>query len=186
MNIYDWDDTIYRGDSTFDFIKYLLVKRPKTILNLPLIAYSGLLYGLKKMPKQEMKENIFHMFQHVKDMEKMVDEFTRSHLDHVKKWYILQQKGDDLVISASPEFLIQSFCDKLGIQYVMASPVDIHTGKYYGLNCHGEEKVRRLKEKYPDARIDSFYSDSYSDSPLAKLAKEAYLVKGDQLEKWIE
>jgi phosphoserine phosphatase len=52
------------------------------------------------------------------------------------------------------------------------------------LNCHGEEKVRRYREAFGDAPIDEFYSDSYSDTPLAKLAAKAYLVKGDKRLPW--
>ena len=89
-----------------------------------------------------------------------------------------------MVISASPEFMIRSFCDKVGIKTAMASPVDMHTGVYSGENCHGEEKVRRYREVFGDTPINQFYSDSKSDAPLAKLAANAFLVKGDTLEEW--
>ena len=184
MNVYDWDNTIYRGDSTAGFIRYCFMKRPKSLLGLPRTAVCGLLFGLKIMPKLTFKRNLYHMFAYIDDMEDLVEEFTSSHMDHVKQWYKDIQKEDDMVISASPEFLIGSFCRKLGIRYMMASVVDIHTGEYTGKNCHGEEKVRRLREQYPDAVIDSFYSDSYSDTPLAKEAKQAFLVKGDRLLPW--
>ena len=64
---------------------------------------------------------------------------------------------------------------------VIASKVDIATGRYCGINCYGQEKVRRFLEFYPDGVIDSFYSDSESDAPLGKLAKKNFLVKGDKL-----
>ena len=70
-------------------------------------------------------------------MEKVVEDYTSSHLNHVKEWYKESQKEDDVVISASPEFLIQSFCKKVGIKTCMASVVDKHRGEYNGLNCHG-------------------------------------------------
>ena len=63
--------------------------------------------------------------------------------------------------------------------------MDSRTGKYTGINCHGKEKVRRFREEYPDAVIDSFYSDSYSDTPLAEEAKEAFIVKGEELLPWV-
>ena len=66
----------------------------------------------------------------------------------------------------------------------MASNVDKFTGKYDGINCHGKEKVRRFYEVWPDGVIDDFYSDSYSDDPLARISKRAFLVKGDKLLKW--
>ena len=148
MNVYDWDNTIYRGDSTFGFVCYLYRHKPKTLLSIPRTLGCGLLYGLHIMSKLAFKENLYHMFVFVDDMPKQVEAFTSSHLDHVKKWYVDQQKEDDLVISASPEFLIASFCEKVNIKHYMASKVDIHTGKYSGLNCHGEEKVRRVMAIY--------------------------------------
>ncbi len=184
MNVYDWDDTIYRGDSTFGMVLYAYGHRPKTLLSIPRTAVCGLLFVLHIMPKKTFKQNLFHMFTLIKDPEGFVDEYTSSHLDHVKDWYRHAQKEDDVVISASPEFLIRSFCEKTGIHHVMASPVDLHTGRYQGENCHGEEKVRRYREVFGDAVINQFYSDSYSDAPLAKLAEEAYLVKGDELMEW--
>ncbi|MBF1089242.1 MAG: haloacid dehalogenase-like hydrolase, partial [Solobacterium sp.] len=33
-------------------------------------------------------------------------------------------------------------------------------------------------------KIENFYSDSYSDTPLARIAENAYLVKGDNLLPW--
>ena len=66
----------------------------------------------------------------------------------------------------------------------MASKVDKKTGKYEGINCHGKEKVRRFYEMFPNGKIDDFYSDSYSDSPLAEISKKAFLVKGDELKDW--
>lgn len=184
MNVYDWDETIYRGDSTFGMVKYAYTHRPKTLFSIPRSAFCGLLFLMRIMPKQTFKENLFHMFTLIPDMEDFVDEYTASHLDHIKEFYKNHQREDDVVISASPEFLIKSFCEKAGIKHVMASPVDMHTGKYNGLNCHGEEKVLRYRSVFGDAEIDEFYSDSRSDTPLAKIAKKAFLVKGNQLLEW--
>ena len=184
MNVYDWDNTIYRGDSTFGLVLYLYRHYPATLRNLPRTAVLGLLYAVRIVPKLTFKESLFRMFRYVPDMEKAVEEYTSTHLDHIKSWYMEHQQEDDLVISASPEFLIRSFCEKTGIQQVIASPVDIHTGKYEGLNCHGQEKVRRFRELYPDAEIREFYSDSRTDTPLAENAEEAWLVKGDERKPW--
>ncbi len=184
MNVYDWDNTIYRGDSTADFVGWLYIHRPMTLLSLPRTAVCGLLYGLHIIKKLTFKQNLYHMFVFVRDMESTVDEFVDTHMNHVKQFYLDQQKEDDMVISASPEFTIGRFCKKLGIQHMMASVVDPKTGKYTGLNCHGKEKVRRFKEVMKDREIDEFYSDSLTDSPLAEMSRKAYLVKGDKLLPW--
>ncbi|NLH62722.1 MAG: haloacid dehalogenase-like hydrolase [Erysipelotrichaceae bacterium] len=184
MNIYDWDNTIYQGDSTADFVLWLYVHRPLTMLSIFRTAGCGILYGLHLMEKLTFKQNLYHMFVYVKDIDRTADDFVDSHMDHVKDWYLQQQKKDDMVISASPEFMIRRFCAKLGIVNILASQVDPKTGRYTGVNCHGKEKVRRLQKIEKNADIDEFYSDSMSDAPLAALAKKAYLVKGDQRREW--
>jgi len=91
---------------------------------------------------------------------------------------------DDVIISASPEFFLKPACNMLGIRHLIASPVDAKTGKHRGENCHGKEKVRRFRALFPDASVEEFYSDSYSDTPMAELAEKAYLVKGDTITDW--
>lgn len=67
----------------------------------------------------------------------------------------------------------------------MASRVDRKTGLYSGINCHGKEKVRRFYEVFKNEKIDEFYSDSYSDTPLAEIAQKAHIVKKNQISDWI-
>ncbi len=184
MNVYDWDGTIYKGDSTAGLIGYAYVHRPLTLLSLPRTLFFGLLYGLGIVEKITFKQNLYHMFVFIHDMEEFTDRYVDSHLDHVKQWYKEQQEKEDVVISASPFFLISRFGKRLGIQHVLASDVDMHTGIYQGANCHGAEKVRRFKEVFPDTPITAFYSDSRSDTPLAMLAEKAYLVKGEERTPW--
>ena len=184
MNVYDFDKTIYRGDSTAGLVLYCFVKRPRCLISLPRTAVCGLLYVLRLMEKQTFKQNMFHMFALIPDSEQVISDFIESHKDHIKDWYLRQQEEDDVVISASPEFLIVPFCRALGIRTAMASPVDLSTGIYHGKNCHGKEKVRRFYEVFPEGKIDAFYSDSYSDTPLAEIADKAYIVKGEKLEDW--
>ncbi|MDE6357601.1 MAG: haloacid dehalogenase-like hydrolase, partial [Eubacteriales bacterium] len=92
----------------------------------------------------------------------------------------------DIIISASPEFLLKPICEKLGIKYLIASKVDKKTGKYEGLNCYGAEKVIRLNKEMPNTEIREFYSDSFSDEPLAELADKSYIVLGEELFDWWE
>jgi len=66
----------------------------------------------------------------------------------------------------------------------MATKVAKKTGMFDGENCHGKEKVDRFYAQYPDGVIDEFYSDMYCDTPLAELAKKAFIVKGESLSPW--
>ena len=117
--------------------------------------------------------------------EKDVKDFWKEYIGNIKPFYLEQKKDDDVIISASPEFLLKPVCKRLKIKNLMASKVDMHSGKYSGVNCHGKEKVKRFYEAFPDGKIDNFYSDSYSDSPLAEIAEKAFMVDGDKVEGWI-
>jgi len=68
----------------------------------------------------------------------------------------------------------------------MASRVNKENGKYTGENCYGEEKVKRFYEFFENEKIDTFYSDSLSDTPLKEIAKDAYIVQKEKLIKWDE
>ena len=183
MNVYDFDKTIYDGDSTADFIFWCCRKRPKLTLKfLPgAAAFGGHL--LRQCSKTYYKEKLYRFLTDVPDVDKWIEEFWDDHQNNIKGWYLTQQKEDDVIISASPEFLLKPICKRIGISNLMASVVDKQTGMYLGINCHGEEKVRRFYSEF-NAEIDEFYSDSFSDAPLANIAKKAFLVDGDVLIPW--
>ncbi|MBR6523011.1 MAG: haloacid dehalogenase-like hydrolase [Clostridia bacterium] len=179
MNVYDFDETIYHGDSTRDFYFFCLKNYPQVAKYLPMQGWYAIWFGLKVMPKTQFKEKFYSFLKTIPDIDGAVEVFWRSHEKNLKEWYIAQKKDDDLIISASPEFLLAPICGKLGIK-VIASRVDKKSGKTEGENCWGEEKVKRFNAA-GGGEIDEFYSDSYSDTPLALLAKKAFLVKGDKI-----
>jgi len=184
MNVYDFDNTILRGDSTARFYAYCMLHYPKMWLDIPGQAVNGLLFALKIRKKQDFKQRMLAFLTKIGDVDAAVEAFWAKNFCRVKPFYAKTQREDDVVISASPEFLVKPACDRLGIRVCMGSPVDRHTGVFSGKNCHGAEKVRRFREVFPDAQIDDFYSDSYSDDPLAQIAKHAFLVRGDELLPW--
>ncbi len=186
MNVFDFDKTIYDGDSTVDFWKYCLKKYPRTKKHLFHTALKGAGFLLGTVEKTAFKEDFYRFLQEIDDIDTALAEFWDEHEYKIKKWYLDMQREDDVIISASPEFLLSPICSKLGINTLMASRVDPKTGIYDGENCHGEEKVRRYKEKFRAAQIHEFYSDSYSDTPLAKLAFDPILVRGNDFEPWSE
>ena len=183
MNVYDFDKTIYDGDSTTDFYFYLLKKYPKTWLNLPRVIYASLFRVLGIYDKTQMKEKFYQIFKYV-DVEKEIKEFWDKNIHKIYPYYLQRQKEDDLVISASFEADIVEACSRLGIKNVIASRVDINSGKCLSKNCHGQEKVNRFIEEYGKKKIEEFYSDSFSDTPLAKISKKAYLIKKGEVIPW--
>lgn len=183
MNVYDFDGTIYHGDSTVDFYFYALRHSPSLVRYLPKQLWAFGMYGLKRMEKTRMKE-IFYTFLQGIDAQALVERFWDSHQEKIYSWYPEQQEQTDVVISASPEFLLEPICARLGIRHLMASRVDAKTGSYTGVNCWGPEKVLRFRERFPEGEIENFYSDSHSDQPLADLAERAWLVVKGKIVDW--
>ena len=146
------------------------------------MAYYAVKY-LKK-DKQRFKQHMFGYLNDLPDPEKEVSAFWDRNIRRVKPYYLQGKRDDDVIISASPLFLVAPAMARLGVKGVIASPVDMFSGVYGGPNCHGKEKVRRFNEEYPGVVIDEFYSDSLSDAPLAHLARKAFLVKGSELLPW--
>lgn len=183
MNVYDWDKTIYDGDSSVDFYKYCL-KHHKNIARLwPRQARAAAQYKRGKITKTEMKTVFYEYFKLIPNIKTVVENFWDEHESNIKTWYYDIQRSDDLIISASPEFLLEPICNKLNVALI-ASVVDPHTGANLRPNCFGSEKVVRMKELYSMDDMEAFYSDSYSDDPLAQYAKKAYYVVGDELKPW--
>lgn len=186
MYVYDFDKTIYHGDSTMDFVAWCLKKKPSLALHLLPGTVSFGAYLVKQCDKTRFKEKFYAFLRHIPSVDAWVEEFWQEHSDRIKDWYLAQQQADDVIISASPEFLLRPICKQLAIKHLIASRVDIHTGMYLGQNCYGEEKVRRFRKVFGDAEIDAFYSDSLSDAPMANIANSAYLVDDDILIPWEE
>lgn len=186
MNVYDFDKTIYHGDSTAHFYLYCLKTQPSTWKWLPYQGLCAIPFALGIMEKTAFKQRFYKFFRSVKNIDKTVEEFWNIHKYNIKEFYYETQREDDVIISASPYFLLEPIIKELGIKHLMASNVDRFTGKYDGINCHGKEKVRRFYEVFPDGVIEDFYSDSLSDSPLAEISEKAYMVKGHDLFAWPE
>lgn len=183
MNVYDFDGTIYDGDCTVDFFLFALKHKPSLIRFFPKQATGFLLYGMKRIGKTQMKEYFFSFLSGV-DAQKLVKDFWKQNKCKIYEWYLKQWQADDMIISASPEFLLEPICRKMGVRHLIASRVDVQSGKFFGENCRGEEKVRRLAAEYHITHIDNFYSDSYSDFPMARIANRAFLAKKGILREW--
>lgn len=184
MNVYDFDKTIYKSDSTIDFYFFCLRKHPKIIRRLFCQGWGIVLRFFGKIDTTEMKSRFFSFLPLLPDVENLVEEFWDKNQKKIANWYLEKRKKDDLVISASPEFLLKPICKRLEIATPIATRVDIKTGRIEGKNCKGEEKLRRFLEAYPDVQIEEFYSDSKSDLPLACASKVAFLVKKNQMVSW--
>lgn len=186
MNVYDWDKTITDQDSTYMFLTWMYGKYPRVLVN----EAGGMLKAVWELVRSEdkspghLKEMLFSILKYIPDADNAVKQFWNEKQDHIRPWYLSNRKENDVVISASPEFLVRPMAESLGIKHVIATPMNPLSGCIEGLNCKGEEKVRRFLLEYPGQIVDEFYSDSFADQPMADLAKKAYMVSGSGIKPW--
>lgn len=182
INSYDFDGTIYDGDSSVDFYIYSIRKNKKVLLQVPIQLWGIILYLLRIIDKTRFKEYIFSYLKRIDNVDKNIEEFWKEKYKKIKKWYFKQKKKTDVIISASPEFLLKPLEKKLNVS-IIATKVDKKTGAFLSKNCHDYEKINRYEEKYKK-KIKAFYSDSIrADRAMLEYAEEAYLVTKDKVEK---
>lgn len=186
MNVYDFDGTIYAGDSSIDFWRFCLRRHPAVLKTCPKLFLKGVQYKLLGGKLEDFKSAFFSFLPVIPNLEAEVTAFWDRHQEKISKWYLDQRRSDDVVISASPVFLLSPICKQLGIEPPIATEIDPTAGKLKGENCKGGEKVRRFLAQYPNAEIQKFYSDSRTDAPLAALAQEAFLVQRNTLQLWTD
>jgi len=184
MNIYDFDDTIYDGDTFIEIILFSLKYHPlitlKSLIN-SLPYYFK--YKKNKVSFEVFKEHLLSFIFKIKNNEEFINKFINKNINKIKPWYLKQQKENDVIISASLTLWIKPFCNKIGIKNVIATDTD-KNGKIIGKNCKREEKTRRLKQQFPNIEVNNAYSDSESDLPMLMIAKNPYIVDGNNLIKY--
>lgn len=184
MNTYDFDKTIFYPDSSFCFYRYCLRHFPSAVLpTVPKSLIAALRYKIGKISAKQLKEQLFSFLSAIRDIDAAVTAFWQKYETHIGAWYLAQKRNDDLILSASPRFLLQPVCDRLGVELI-ATEMDRHSGRIHGENCHDYEKVRRFYLRDPNGHTEAFYSDSLTDSPMAEIADRAFLVNKHRLFPW--
>ena len=188
MNVYDFDNTIYDGESLVDFFWFCMVKKKSLSLYIPLAIYVIILYKMNLLPIDKLYKLASKMsFVVAKNREyadSFVKEFWRENKYKLKKYYLDKITSSDVIITASPRILIEGIIDELKTKNIICSEFNLKTGKFEFI-CFRENKVTAFKERYPDAVIDEFYTDSLNDLPMIKLAKNSFLVKRKERPKII-
>jgi HAD superfamily phosphoserine phosphatase-like hydrolase len=182
MNVYDFDNTIYNGDSGIDFIKYSLKKKPLLIIfHLFVFCFFILRHIIKEKEREKLKEKLFSFVNKINNFDSFIDGFVTSHKHKIKKWYFNQQNKKDVIITSSLDFYVNPLCELIGIENIISTKYDIKKGNIIGKNCFGKEKVKRFKNEFPGVKIKNVYSDSNDDLPLLKIGEKAFVVKKNNI-----
>jgi phosphatidylglycerophosphatase C len=188
---FDFDGTITTRDTLLEFIKFSKGTIPFYLgfaLNSPwLVAYR-----LKLISNQVAKERILSWFfrnMSLQAFQQLCDEFAQTRLPGLirpkalREIRQLQEKGIPVVIvSASPENWLHNWTTQVNAS-LLATRLEIKSmqthvlsGRISGFNCHGKEKVRRIKEAYTLSEYDTVYAygDTSGDKPMLGLAHHSF------------
>ena len=161
------------------FSVFCYLRLPYLWILLPELLLAVILYGLRIIRKEGFLRMLEFYIVFVPCRQKFVERFWNKNMKRVQQWYLDAKRPDDIVVSASPDYLIGAVCKRLGIASIASKTGK--SGYVIGKHCYGKYKVTMFRERFGDATLESFYSDSMSDAPMFQLAKRGYLVKGDQI-----
>lgn len=182
MNVYDFDKTIYKKDSSIKFFLYCLTKKPILFFHLVFMFVLLFFNKLKWISTKNYKEKYFSFLKKFNNVDDLVTQFWKKEIENVNAWYYDVKQDDDVICSASPEFLVKGCMSLINENaIVVATKMEISTGKIDGENCKGEEKCLRIKSALNlegDVVFENAYTDSLSDFPMLDLAKNKYIVCG--------
>ena len=181
MNLYDFDGTIYDGDTCKDLIIFGLKKYPFiTLKSLVSALDTNVKCKYGKTTFEKVKEKLLSFIFEIPNYKDFINDFVKTHLKKIKPWYLKQQTKNDVIVSASYDLWINEFAKELNIKYVVATKVN-DKGKIIGRNCKGKEKVFRIKKLFPNKRFIKSFSDSSSDIPILELSSKSYVVENNNI-----
>lgn len=179
MKAFDFDNTLYHGESSLDFALFMIKKNKKIILWLPRIFINLLTYKLCLIKTEQIVSLINAFMKSVikkdYDVEALVDEFWKENKQKLNKNLVKKISKDDVIITAGPSFLINGIKKRLGTSNLICSVFDIDKRCVEYLNF-GENKVKEYRKRYGDEKVDIFYTDSYNDKAMMEISKNVFLV----------
>jgi HAD superfamily phosphoserine phosphatase-like hydrolase len=183
-DLYDFDKTVFNGESGSRFWLFCLKRHPSIIKYLPK-QLKGLLgyYVFHKISKKDSKE-LFYSYLPSVDAEKEAELFWDKNESKINSWFKPNEHDVPTIIcSASPLFQIKPICDRLGVRLVIATRMNPKSGKITGENCKKEEKVKRIEKEAPEYEIRDVYTDNLvADAPILNLStRKKYHVQSGKL-----
>ena len=182
VKVFDFDNTIYRGESSVDFSFYMIRHNKKILRYVPTILFSLAGYKLCLLKKEKLESIINNFFEGILDGKTFPDiyvkPFWKTHIHKLNKKMLQLIEQDDVIITASPVFLIDGIRKMLNTEKIIGTEVDFTEKRITWFNF-GENKVRRYRALYGDREIDAFYTDSNNDRDMMEISREVFIVKKD-------
>lgn len=184
IKVFDFDNTIYRGESSIDLALFMIKNNKKIILYLPTIFYNMIKYKLCLVEKKKLTKTINNFMSAIiverKELLELVDRFWEKNLYKLDRKMLKRIKSDDVIITAGPDFLINGIKKMLNTNHIISSEIDENKNEMKYFNF-GDNKVKRFKKLYGNKRISCLFTDSYNDKALMDISDKVFIVKKGRL-----
>lgn len=188
LHTFDFDGTLTKRDTLIEFIRF--AKGDKFFLKC-MLRFFPLLLAMKMglYPNETVKQKVLsYCFKGMATdlFNDMCRLFARTKKGLLRKKALkcldeALEKGDKvLIVSASvTNWVAPFFADKQGVM-VVGTELEEEDGRLTGRlatrNCYGIEKVKRIKELFPDRNryFLTAYGDSHGDARMLDYADKAY------------
>lgn len=187
LALFDFDGTITTDDSLLKFIRFV-VGDSRFLVGLFVLSPILIAYKLKLIPNYKAKQKMLSWFfkgYKEKEFRKVADEYSLKHIENILRPKAMQkiewhkeQGHKVVVVSASIECWLKPWCSLYALDLIATrlKITDTVSGEFLTKNCHGAEKVNRIKEQYNLEKFDYIYvyGDSSGDKEMLELADEKY------------
>ncbi len=184
VNVFDFDNTIYDGETLVDFILYFVRHDPKIWRYVPKLIVIAIKDGMHLFTVDEAIKAYASFLEgyYVKlgDLTEQTVKFWDKNEKKIKPLYAKYRSENDIIVSGTTDFILDEIMKRMGIKNYIGSKIDSKTGKFTQL-CFLENKVKIFEAQYPGAHIVNFYTDSMNDRAMMDIADNVFLVKGEKV-----
>ena len=186
MKVFDFDNTLYHGESAVDLALYMIKNNKRIILYLPKIFINLIKYKLCMVDKKKMVTAINDFLNNVlcskDEVYSAVNGFWEKNKYKLDRKMLDKIRRDDVIITAGPDFLINGIRNLINTDHIISSIIDPDKMKVRYLNF-GDNKVKGYRALYGEKNIDCFYTDSYNDKALMDISDRVFIVKKGRLRR---
>ena len=184
LALFDFDGTVSTRDSYLLFTKF--ISRQQYLMGCFILAPKIICYLAGLYPNTLLKEDFlcrFYRGKSLNDLQMQAQKFCSLQIPSILRpkaierilWH--QNRGDvTVIVSAAPRLILEPWCQSIRTDIIateLATDQDLRvTGKIAGINCWGNEKVRRIQQRYILSEYDEIFSygDSAGDLPMLDIA----------------
>lgn len=189
MKVFDFDNTLYSGESAVDLFFFMIKENPRLMRFIPTIIFNTVKYKLCLVEKDRMEATINRLMKTmIRSREQLLrtsEEFWKLSRSRLNPAILRHIAPEDVIITASPRFLIEGIGDSLPTRNIVCSEVDLDRKCVTWFNF-GENKVRRYKELYGGRPVSCFFTDSYNDRAMMAVSRKVFLVRKGRIAKRVK